>query len=125
MRGNCQGANVSYLIAKALISGIIVAIVSEVAKRSPGIGALIASLPLVSILAMIWMWQETGDRMRIADHAQATFWLVLPSLPMFLLLPALLRFGAGFWVSLAACCALTAALYLIMAYFSSSLGIDL
>ena len=65
----------SYLILKAAVSGVLVALISEIARRSPGFGALIASLPLVSLLAMIWLWRDTGDRARIADHAQATFWL--------------------------------------------------
>lgn len=86
-----------YLIVKAALSGVIVAAVSEIAKRSPGFGALVASLPLVSILAMIWLWRDTGDAERIAALAQSTFWLVLPSLPLFLVLPLLLRHGLTFW----------------------------
>jgi hypothetical protein len=76
-----------YLAIKAAISGIIVAIVSEVAKRYPGFGALIASLPLVSVLGMIWLWHDKPDVPNMAVHVQATFWFVLPSLPMFLLMP--------------------------------------
>jgi len=102
-----------YLATKALLSGIIIAIVSEVAKRSPGLGALIASLPLVSILAMIWLWRDTSDTGRIASHAEATFWLVLPTMAMFLLLPWLLRHGTGFWLSLGLSCLLTIALYVL------------
>lgn len=71
-----------YLVLKAVISGVIVAAVSEIAKRSPALGALVVSLPLVSILAMIWLWRDTADPERIAGHAQATFWFVLPSLPI-------------------------------------------
>ena len=74
----------TYLLIKAALSGIIVMAVSEVARRSPGLGGLIASLPLISILAMIWLWQDTADTERIAAQSQATFWFVLPSLPMFL-----------------------------------------
>ena len=77
----------TYLIIKALLSGIIVMIVSEVARRSPGLGGLIASLPLVSILGIIWLWRDTSDIERIAAHAEATFWFVLPSLTMFLVFP--------------------------------------
>ena len=86
-----------YLAVKALISGVIIAAVSEMAKRSPGIGALILSLPLISILAFIWLWRDTADKEGIAALAQSTFWFVLPTLPMFLVLPALLRSGMGFW----------------------------
>ena len=103
----------TYLIIKALLSGIIVMIVSEVARRSPGLGGLIASLPLVSILGIIWLWRDTSDIERIAAHAEATFWFVLPSLPMFLVFPAMLRNGIEFWIALAAGCALTIVLYLV------------
>lgn len=114
-----------YLIAKALISGVIIAIVSEVAKRSPGVGALIASLPLVSILGMIWLWRDTADAPRLAAHAEATFWYVLPSLPMFLLVPALLRRGIAFWPALAAGCVLTIGLYLAMTWVGPKMGLKL
>jgi hypothetical protein len=113
------------LIIKALVSGVIVAIVSEVAKRSPALGALIVSLPLVSILAIIWLWSETGDRLRIADHAEATFWYVLPSLPMFLALPAMLRSGMSFWLALALSALLTAVLYLLMVWILGRFGVSL
>lgn len=93
-----------YLAIKALVSGIIIAAVSELAKRSPGFGALVASLPLVSVLGMLWLWRDTHDRARRAAHAGATFWYVLPSLPMFLLIPALLNRGAPFWLALGAGC---------------------
>lgn len=113
-----------YLAIKALLSGIIIAIVSEVARRNPGLGALIASLPLISILAMIWLWNDTSDAERIASHAEATFWLVLPSLPMFLVLPALLRHGTDFWISLAVSCGLTIGLYLAFVWLLPRLGIN-
>ncbi len=72
-----------YLAIKALISGVVIAAVSEIAKRSPGVGALVASLPLISVLGMMWLWRDTRDPVRMAAHAGATFWFVLPSLPMF------------------------------------------
>jgi len=100
-----------YLAVKAALSGILIAIISEVAKRYPGFGGLIASLPLVSVLGMIWLWRDKPDAANMAAHAEATFWFVLPSLPMFLLIPLLLRQGFGFWPSLIAGCALTVALY--------------
>lgn len=115
----------TYLLVKALLSGLIIAIVSEVARRAPGLGALIVSLPLVSILAILWLWRDTGDPARIAVHAQATFWYVLPSLPMFLALPAMLRAGLGFWLALLLACALTIALYLLMVALAPRFGLDL
>ena len=114
-----------YLLIKALISGVIVAIVSEVAKRNPGFGALVASLPLVSILGMVWLWRDTGDSGRLAAHAEATFWYVLPSLPLFLLVPALLRRGVAFWPALGAGCALTIALYFAMVWIGPRFGLRL
>ena len=104
----------TYLIVKALLSGLIVAAASEVARRWPGAGALIVSLPLVSLLAFIWLWRDTGDTERVAELSQSTFWFFLPSMPMFLALPALLRAGWGFWPALGLSCALTLALYLGM-----------
>jgi hypothetical protein len=114
-----------YLAIKAALSGIIIAIVSEVARRNPGWGALIASLPLISILGMIWLWRDTGDPVRLAAHAEATFWFVLPSLPMFLLVPLLLRQGMSFWLALALGCALTMALYGAMTLIGPRFGLKL
>ena len=114
-----------YLTIKALLSGIIVAAVSEIAKRHPGWGALIASLPLVSILGMIWLWRDTHDPLRMAAHAEATFWFVLPSLPMFLLVPLMLRQGMSFWASLITGCVLTVGLYALMTWIGPKLGIRL
>lgn len=114
-----------YLAVKALLSGVIVAAVSEIARRSPGIGALVASLPLVSILGMMWLWRDTQDVDRMAAHAGATFWYVLPSLPMFLLVPALLKRGFGFWPTLLAGCVLTIILYTLMTWAAPRFGIRL
>lgn len=114
-----------YFLTKAALSGLIAAIVSDVARRSPAFGALVASLPLISIIAVIWLWRDTGDANRIASHMEATFWYVLPSLPMFLLTPAMLRSGLGFWSSLVAGCVLTSVLYLITAWTLARFGIRL
>lgn len=114
-----------YILIKAALSGVIVAAVSEIAKRNPAFGALVASLPLVSLLAIIWLWRDTGDTERIAAHAYATFWLVLPSLPMFLVLPAMLRYGVGFWPSLTASCALTIVLYFLTIWLLPKLGVTI
>jgi hypothetical protein len=115
----------AYLVIKALLSGIIVTVVAEVAKRYPGWGALIASLPLVSILGMMWLWRDTHDVRRMASHAEATFWFVLPSLPMFLVVPMMLRQGIGFWASLLAGCVLTMVLYALMTWLGPKVGLQL
>jgi hypothetical protein len=114
-----------YLFVKAAISGLLVAIVSEVAKRYPGLGGLIASLPVVSVLGMIWLWRDTHDPERIAAHALGTFWFVLPSLPLFLLMPVLLRHGAPFWLTLAASSFATMAVYALMLWLGPRLGLRL
>ena len=114
-----------YLVVKALLSGVIIMAVSEIARRSPAVGALVASLPLVSVLAIIWLWRDTGDTARIADHAEATFWYVLPSLPMFLAFPFMLRQGLGFWPSLGAGCLLTIALYGLTILVAARFGVRL
>jgi len=114
-----------YLVLKAALSGIVIAAASEAARRAPTVGALILSLPLVSVLAFIWLWRDTGDTASIAATAQSTFWYVLPTLPMFLVVPALLRHGVGFWPALAAGCALTILLYLVTVWTLAKFGVSL
>ncbi len=113
------------LLLKALLSGAIVAAVSEIAKRTPAFGALVVSLPLTSLLAFIWFYRESGDQEAIASMSQSTFWFILPSLPMFLVLPMLLRGGLGFWFALTLSCALTVVLYFAMAWALARFGITL
>jgi len=114
-----------YLALKALISGILIAAASQVARRYPGTGAMIASLPLVSVLGMIWLWRDKPDAANMAAHAGATFWYVLPSLPMFLLMPVLLRHGVGFWWALLAGCVLTIMLYRALIWIGPGFGLRL
>lgn len=114
-----------YLLIKAGLSGMIVAAVSEIARRYPGWGGLVASLPLTSLLAMIWLWRDAHDPERIAQLSSSAFWFILPSLPMFLALPALLRSGVGFWPSLAASVVGTLALYALWFWAAPRMGIDL
>jgi hypothetical protein len=114
-----------YFLTKAALSGLIIAAVSEIAKRSPPFAALVASLPLISIMAVIWLWRDTADANRVASLLETTFWYVLPSLPMFLLIPAMLRGGIGFWPSLLAGCALTTVLYVITASILARFGVQL
>jgi hypothetical protein len=115
----------SYFTLKAILSGILIAAISEIARRSPGVAALVASLPLVSIIGMIWLWRDTSDTARLASHAEATFWYVLPSLPMFLLVPWLLRSGTGFWPSLGAGCVVTVLLYFLLLWLAPRLNLPL
>lgn len=101
---------IQFLI-KLLISAVIVAGASELARRSTLVGALIASLPLTSVLAMIWLWQDGAEPARIADFAGGILWLVVPSLLLFIVTPLMLRNGYGFWPSLGAGCTTTIAGY--------------
>jgi hypothetical protein len=115
----------TYLILKALVSGLIVAAASEVARRWPGLGGLIVSLPLVSLLTFLWLWRDTGDTERIAALSQSTFWFFLPSMPLFLVLPLMLRSGWGFWPAFAISVALTVSLYAAMFALAPRLGVRL
>jgi hypothetical protein len=114
-----------YLLVKAGISGILVAIISEVARRQPGWGGLLASLPLTSILAMIWLWRDTGDGERVAALSASTIWFILPSVPLFIVIPWLLRTGLGFWSTMAIAVAVTLALYALMFAIAPRIGIKL
>ena len=126
VRAGCALTSVMlYLILKAAVSGVLIAVASTLAKRYPGVGALVASLPLVSVLGMIWLWGEKPAAETMAAHAGATFWYVLPSLPMFLVMPLLMRSGMHFWLALAAGCAVTVLLYAVMTLSASRLGIQL
>ncbi|MEH6756339.1 MAG: DUF3147 family protein [Parasphingorhabdus sp.] len=112
-------------IVRAIVSGVIVAIVAIIARRYPAMGALVASLPLISILAMIWLWRDTGDTELLAGHVQATFFYVIPSLPMFLVIPILLRQGINFWASLSVGVLLTIILYIATIPIAARFGIKL
>jgi hypothetical protein len=112
-------------LANALLAGAMIAAIAEIGKRLPAMGALVASLPLVSVLGMIFLWHARPDAENMAVHSAATFWYVLPSLPMFLVIPALLRSGVNFWVALVAGCVLTVLLYLAMMQIGPRLGLKL
>jgi hypothetical protein len=115
---------VLYFIVKSAVSGLLIAAVSTLARRSPAAGALVASLPLVSVLGMLWLWHDTHDPVRMRAHVAATFWYVLPSLPMFLLIPALMRGGVEFYVSLLAGCVVTVGLYTAAVRWGPAIGIN-
>jgi hypothetical protein len=116
---------VLYLVIKAALSGVIVAAVSEIARRYPGWGGLLASLPLTSLLAMLWLWRDTGDPQRVAELSVSTIWFFVPSVPLFIALPLLIRSGLGFWPSLAIVVVGTLALYAIMFWAAPKLGLRL
>jgi len=114
-----------YLVIKAALSGIIVAAVSEIARRYPTWGGLVASLPLTSLLAMIWLWRDSGDTGKVAELSQSTIWFILPSVPLFIALPLLLKSGVSFWASMAIVIAGTLALYAAWFWAAPRIGIRL
>jgi len=114
-----------YYLLKVLISAVIIATVSEVAKRTPTWGGLIGSLPLVSILAMTWLYLDTRDSAKVAGLAGSTLWFVLPSLLLFILLPLLLKAGKPFWLSMTISLIATALGYLMMAGVLKKFGVNL
>ncbi len=113
-RRTWKGEAMLYYIAKVLISALVIVAVSEIAKRSSLFGALIAALPLTSLLAIIWMRLERVETEKITELSQSVFWLVLPSLLLFVLFPALVNRGMHFWLSLSISIAATIILYFIL-----------
>jgi antibiotic biosynthesis monooxygenase (ABM) superfamily enzyme len=113
-----------WVITKYLITAAVVVAVSEVAKRSDRLGALIASLPLVTLLALTWLYIEKQPAEKIANHAWYTFWYVVPTLPMFLAFPWL--FGRfGFWPALALSAVITVVCFALFAWAVKPWGIRL
>src|SRR5258706_10609604 len=104
----------AYYALKVLISAVLIVAISEIAKRSSFIGGLIASLPLVSILAFVWLYVETKDLARVGALSYGIFWLVLPSLSLFIALPYLLKRTENFYLSLGVSIAIMLALYAVM-----------
>ena len=100
---------------RVMVSAVLIALIALVGRRWPGTGGIIASIPLVSTLGMIWLWHDTRDPQLVATYTASAFWYFLPTMPMFVLIPILLRQGVGFWISLSAGLALTVILYLLTA----------
>src|SRR5688572_8620681 len=113
-----------YLIMKYLVTAGIVVLVSEFAKRSDKLGGLVAALPIVTVLTLIWLYVENQSTAKIAYHAYYTFWYVVPTLPMFLLFPYLLP-KIGFIFTLMSCMIFTVLLFVVFALFMKQFGVDL
>lgn len=114
-----------YQVLKVLLSAVLIVAISELGKRSSAVGAILASIPLVSVLAFIWIYVETKNVKEIANLAGGIFWLVIPSLVLFVLLPVLLRQGWNFWLSLFTSGAVTVLSYFIMIFILKRFGIEL
>jgi F0F1-type ATP synthase assembly protein I len=113
-----------WIITKYLITAAVVVGVSEAAKRSDKLGGFIGALPMVTILALIWLHLEHQPREKIANHAWYTLWYVIPTLPMFAVFPALLA-RIGFWPTLLACVLITCACFGLFALLVRRFGIEL
>ena len=114
-----------FLTTKAVLSGGIIVAVSELAKRNNTAASIVHSLPLVSLLALVWLYAGSRDTALVARHMSGTFWFVLPTLPMFLAVPWLLRRGVAFWPALAAGVALTVVLYFLTMRLLKAAGVQL
>ena len=111
-----------YFLLKTFITALIVAGISELSRRYSLIAALLASLPLTSILALIWIYTDSKDTQKIIAMSYDIFWLVIPSLAFFLLLPSLLKLNVQFVPALLLSCAATAVLYGVSLWLYRSLG---
>lgn len=114
-----------YYLIKIAVSALIIVLVSEIAKRNSSFAALVASLPLTSLLAIIWMRVEGSQVGQIAELSSQIFWLVLPSLLLFLLLPLMLKQGLAFWLSLGLASAATVICYLIIIPLLRRFGVSI
>lgn len=112
-------------ITKLILTALVVLFVTKIQVVSDRLSAVLIALPLTSLLAMIWMRLEKQDPERIANHAEGTFWFVLPTLPMFLVLPWMLRNGWGFGIALAVNCVLTVVLFFGLVAILKPFGIKL
>lgn len=113
-----------WIISKYALTAAVVVLVSEIAKRSDKLGGLVAALPMITILTLIWLYVEGQSAEKIANHAWYTFWYVLPTLPMFLAFPALLP-RLGFWLTLLACVGITLLCFGVFALVVRQFGIQL
>jgi len=114
----------SWLVIKYLVTSAVVVAVSEIARRNDRLGGLIAALPLVTLLALVWLQLEKQPMEKIANHAWYAFWYVVPTLPMFLAFPLLLP-RLGFWATLLACCVITVVCFVGFALVVRRFGVEL
>ncbi|MFM7181613.1 MAG: DUF3147 family protein [Verrucomicrobiales bacterium] len=115
----------SLLLTKYAVTAFVIVLVSELAKRMDRLGALISSLPFVTVLVMIWLHLEKQPVTKITNHAWYTFWYVLPTLPMFLLMPWIMNRGHGFWPALGAGAGCTFVCFAITALVMKRFGVVL
>ncbi len=115
----------SYYIVKIIITAILIVAISEFSKRSSLIGAILASLPIVSVLAFLWLYIDTKSAEKISELSSSIFWLVIPSLSLFIVLPILLKFKVNFYLSLFISCTVMVFSYFSMLFILRKLNINL
>jgi len=114
-----------HYVLKVVISALIIVAITEISKRSTGFAALIAAMPLTSVLAFVWLHLESAPPEMIADLSIQIFWLVIPSLTLFLILPLLLKQGVGFWLSLGLSATATVGCYFMLLPFLRKVGVNI
>ena len=112
-------------VVKIIVTAILIVLVTKVQVVSDRLSSLLIALPFTSLIAMVWMQMEHQSAQRIANHAEGTFWFVLPTMPMFLVIPWMLRHGWSFWPAMLANCVLTIVLFWIMVLIMRKFGINL
>lgn len=114
-----------YNIIKVLLSAVTIVVISEISKRSTLAGSILASVPIVSLLAFIWIYLDTKNTAKIAELSQGIFWLVIPSLLFFILFPILLKKNVEFWLSLAVSLVVMILGYFAMLFLLKKFGINI
>lgn len=115
----------AYYLLKIVITTVLIVVISEIAKRSSFVGAILASIPLVSVLALTWLYIDTKDVAKVSALSTSVFWLVIPSLALFITLPVLLKQGVNFYLSISISIAITITCYWLMVYVLNIFGIKL
>ncbi len=115
----------SFYLIKIAITTILIVVISEVAKRSSLASALLASIPIVSLLAIVWLYIDTKDIDKVVTLSNSIFWLVLPSLVLFIVLPLLLKHGFHFYASMSISVGLTIGAYWLMIFLANFYDIKL
>jgi hypothetical protein len=115
----------TYYLVKLIITTVLIVAISEIAKRSSFAAAILASIPLVSVLAMIWLYIDTRDASKVSELSSSVFWLVIPSLALFIALPILLKQGLNFYLSISIAIVITICCYWLMVYVLNHFGVKL
>lgn len=114
-----------YSLTKIAVTTALIVLISEIAKRSSFVGSILASVPLISVLAMLWLYIDTKDVSKVSNLSNSIFWLVLPSLSLFLVLPLLLKQGVNFYLSMGLSIAISLFCYLLTIFILGQLGMRL